>query len=467
MGPHIVHLYNIRNNGTSIIDEAVVLIHYPYRTEANDTLLYLLDQPETSRNIQCEKTINANPYNLLLDRSLQRSYNLVNLTGTTRSSAQHQIHVELPHSPSSTSAVSRTKVLTADEKRKLEEEEKQESEGDASYIHSQRANDASVATASFSSSGSPNTVVYSTQKNRTTYYDADGTPHVVESSTEFYNPREYNMQYSQRMSGGQRGGDGQQQQHISYNSQNRFDDKSIGAGQGGFRAGTLDLGTANRNSVDNELHRQAASGRYQQSQEHRPSGYYQQSSSWSSQDPGMQTEYHDFQDSNNHFEYADNKHYQYPSQTHQRGKRELFESSSPCKAAQCETLRCVVSNLENDSNDGSYILIRMRLLAKTAEKIAPKAPLKVSTMAVSHITKLPYIGAPKDHKIKSHEIFYIANPTPEQVPDVVPLWVVILAACAGALILLLLAYLLYKVSFIYLIYIKSRYPSRIFVLVFL
>lgn len=450
MGPHIVHLYNIRNNGTSIIDEAVVLIHYPYRTEGNDTLLYLLNQPETSRNIQCEKTINANPYNLILDRNLQRNFNLVNLTGTAKSSAHYQTHVELSHNPSSTSAVSTQKFLTAEDRKRMSEEENQESEGDASYIHNQRANDASVATASFVG-GPPAAVVYKNQMNRTTYYDADGKPHVVETSSESYNPRGYNVQYSQRTSVPVSTG----HQNVVYGSQNRYDDKGIGAGQSGFRAGVLDLGTANRNNVDDELHR--SSGRYQQSQ---PGSHYQQSSSWSSGDPGIQTEYHDFQDNNNHYEYANNRQFQHNDannrqyqtqqehQSYQRGKRET-EHNTPCKAAQCETLRCVVSNLENDNNDGSYILIRMRLLAKTAEKIAPKAPLKISTMAVSHITKLPYIGAPKDEKIKSHEIFFVANPTPEQVPDVVPLWVVILAACAGALILLLLAFLLYKVGFLF------------------
>ncbi|KAL5276429.1 ITGAV family protein [Megaselia abdita] len=468
LGPHIVHLYNIRNNGTSIIDEAVVFIHYPYRTEGNDTLLYLLNQPETSRNIQCEKTIQANPYNLALDRNLQRSYNLVNLTGTAKSSSSYQTHVELSQSPSATSAVSRTKILTAEERKKLSEEENQESEGDASYIHNQRANDASVLhTASFGSGGPPAAVVYKNQMNRTTYYDDNGTPHVVESSTEFYNPRGYNVQYGQRTSGsgGQSSGSSGQsygssgQQQTVYGGQNRYDDKGIGAGQTGFRAGVLDLGTGSRTSADEELHKQASSGRYQQSQDYRPGSHYQHSSTWSSGDPGMQTEYHDFQDNNNHYEYANNRQFQHQDannrqyqtqqdhQSYQRGKREVLEHKTFCKAAKCETLRCVVSNLENDNNDGSYILIRMRLVAKTAEKIAPKTPLKLSTMAVSHITRLPYIGAPKDDKVQSHEIFFVANPTPEQVPDVVPLWVVVLAACAGALILLLLAFLLYKCGF--------------------
>lgn len=66
-------------------------------------------------------------------------------------------------------------------------------------------------------------------------------------------------------------------------------------------------------------------------------------------------------------------------------------------------------------------------------------------MAVGRITKLPYIGASPNQPIKSHEVFVTAIPDPVPKSDSVPLWIVVLAACAGALILLLLVYLLYKV----------------------
>lgn len=67
-------------------------------------------------------------------------------------------------------------------------------------------------------------------------------------------------------------------------------------------------------------------------------------------------------------------------------------------------------------------------------------------MTVARISKLPYIGAPKDKPIKSHEVFTTAIPEPVPKSDVIPLWIVVLAACAGAIILLLLVYLLYKVN---------------------
>lgn len=71
--------------------------------------------------------------------------------------------------------------------------------------------------------------------------------------------------------------------------------------------------------------------------------------------------------------------------------------------------------------------------------------MKLSTLAIGRITKLPYIGEPTNDTLKAHEIIFTAIPNPIPKPDVVPLWIYVLAACAGALILLLLIYLLYKV----------------------
>lgn len=78
-------------------------------------------------------------------------------------------------------------------------------------------------------------------------------------------------------------------------------------------------------------------------------------------------------------------------------------------------------------------------------QIGGETEVKLSTMAIGRITKLPYIGEPANDTLKTYEVFVTAIPDPIPKPDVVPLWIVVLAACAGALILLLLIYLLYKV----------------------
>lgn len=78
-------------------------------------------------------------------------------------------------------------------------------------------------------------------------------------------------------------------------------------------------------------------------------------------------------------------------------------------------------------------------------QVAPNVPLNLTTMVVSRVTKVPYIGEPHEKPLKVHEVKIRAVPIPEPKPDIVPLWIIILSACIGVIILLLLIYLLYKV----------------------
>lgn len=71
--------------------------------------------------------------------------------------------------------------------------------------------------------------------------------------------------------------------------------------------------------------------------------------------------------------------------------------------------------------------------------------MNLSTMVVARVASLPYIGEPQKKPIERHEVVLTAIPIAEPKPDVVPLWVWVLSACIGVLILLLLIYLLYKV----------------------
>lgn len=73
-------------------------------------------------------------------------------------------------------------------------------------------------------------------------------------------------------------------------------------------------------------------------------------------------------------------------------------------------------------------------------------PLNLTTMVVSRVSKVPYIGEPHEKPLKVHEVKIRAIPIPEPKPDIVPLWIIILSACIGVIILLLLIYLLYKVT---------------------
>lgn len=609
LGPQVVHLYNIFNKGPSTIDEAIVFIHYPYQTDAGDYLMYMLNQPETHGNIQCDPHVNVNALNLQLDQNLVRKsyleergaiikshgvYDSFSSSSSSSSSGGHSaVFIEKSHGQNQGGAnvvsIGRGKQLSNEEKIRLEKEDEQAASGDASFVHSQRANAAAQANTHGGSGGSwawswnstgtgsggvPSVVVQT--RNSSVYYDERGQPHVVETSTEYVTsidsiPRTY--QHSQQSSanyqqaGGAGAGSHRQQQHyqqqfqqqqqqqgqnqgvvqaqmgggahnarghiqmaspqggaqyqrtyitsgapqrVQYTSssssggayrpqhqqqQNHrvgsaatYNDFATGdgtfekaaVGGRGFHAGTLDLGALNRGNVEQELRTHSApqpqGGSYSYHQTYSSgspqanANYHQVSSSSSSNYGGNKPYYglenEDYYDedynqggqqqgSQNSQKWSTHTSSSSSSQPHRRVRREdepvtaeptQIDMNSPCKAAKCETLRCVARNLGKD--DGVWIAIRTRMVARTMEKLAGSVPLNVSTMAVSHVTKLPYIGEPKDDIIRTHEIFYKAIPEPTPVPDVVPLWVVVLAACAGALILLLLIFLLYKVSLI-------------------
>ncbi|XP_044732044.1 integrin alpha-PS2 isoform X2 [Chrysoperla carnea] len=160
-------------------------------------------------------------------------------------------------------------------------------------------------------------------------------------------------------------------------------------------------------------------------------------------------------------QYSYSKEYSYgdnPTNRNRRSKRQIsneydndeyLKQALSCKATQCAVMRCVVSPLMfEDNNREAWIVFRGRANATTIRKLGGSNPVILSTMMVARVSKLPYIGKPDDQPIKSHEVFTtIVSKDIDTEPDVVPLWVVVLSAVAGALILLLLIYLLYVMGF--------------------
>lgn len=71
----------------------------------------------------------------------------------------------------------------------------------------------------------------------------------------------------------------------------------------------------------------------------------------------------------------------------------------------------------------------------------------ISSLATSRLTILPHIGEIRDRAGKSYEVLTEVMPQDLPIrPEVVPLWIVVLSACAGAIILMLLVAALYAVS---------------------
>ncbi|KAI4498187.1 hypothetical protein M0802_006673 [Mischocyttarus mexicanus] len=124
----------------------------------------------------------------------------------------------------------------------------------------------------------------------------------------------------------------------------------------------------------------------------------------------------------------------------------IIQHQNPCNTTKCVTLRCVLGPLKKDQE----ITIAARYLVniRTLKKLAFQEKVKVSSQLVARVTKQPFIGTPVEQVVKSHEIYTNIEPTAApSTPDVIPLWIVVLSACAGTIILLLLIYLLHKCGF--------------------
>ncbi|XP_047110837.1 integrin alpha-PS2-like isoform X1 [Schistocerca piceifrons] len=134
-----------------------------------------------------------------------------------------------------------------------------------------------------------------------------------------------------------------------------------------------------------------------------------------------------------------------------RHKRDLqadtdFDQLLQCNSTNCVRLKCVIKKFTKDQEVN--IQIRSRAWVQTLKKVASNKRLRVSSLLAMQVTQLPYIGKPYRPIIRSEEVFTdaISTDVPTK-PEIVPLWVVVLSACAGVLILLLLILLLWKCGF--------------------
>lgn len=137
IGPHVVHIYDIRNNGTSTIEEIEIFINWPAETLDDQPLMYLMNQPETSGNVVCDQTQFVNQAGLERDRVLERKSFLDKNRAPNRQG-------EYGYS----SGFNRNRYntqggATNEERRILDRDDSRESTGDASFDHKQRGQDES------------------------------------------------------------------------------------------------------------------------------------------------------------------------------------------------------------------------------------------------------------------------------------------------------------------------------------
>uniref|UniRef100_A0A182Q008 Integrin alpha-2 domain-containing protein n=1 Tax=Anopheles farauti TaxID=69004 RepID=A0A182Q008_9DIPT len=453
IGPQVVHIYEIRNEGPSTIDEAEFYVLWPHETLDGVPLMYLLNQPETHGNIECLPTEYANPLNLAIDSVLARKSFLdkVGVSGTSYSSTMGhgRLHVS-------------------------ESSEYRSHNADHAGLGGRGGLAVGAAVSSSAAAGS------STRRRMMSQQDGD-VPSRTGLVTEFMSLGDY--------SGSAGGGSAAAGHDLS-----RFEDKfrtqysqqqTGGVGSSaGFQSSSTSSASASETrqthySASREQHQHVESATYasnayhgvanglEQGEEEDYDAYDRSEEEYGDPDlnsgahgshraayqPGGYDPPHLKQHLNQGHESVDQKFRYYESfdrrQRRQAPGREesdrTLEEALRCHATRCAIIHCKAGPIGN--KDVAFVALRTRVVAHTLHQLSSSAPLHFSTMNVARVLKLPYIGEPRDKPIKTHEIQVLAVPEPTAKPDVVPLWIVVLSACAGALILLLLIYLLSKCGF--------------------
>lgn len=142
IGPQVVHVYEIRNSGTSKIEEIEVFIKWPAETLDGEPLMYLMNQPEVLGNIRCDPSQHVNTANIQSDRILDRKSYLDKTRAPVRQG----------DSGFSSSRNAQDSV-TADERRLLDQSESAETGGHSESWRQQSSSSYNAGRASGASRG--------------------------------------------------------------------------------------------------------------------------------------------------------------------------------------------------------------------------------------------------------------------------------------------------------------------------
>lgn len=133
-----------------------------------------------------------------------------------------------------------------------------------------------------------------------------------------------------------------------------------------------------------------------------------------------------------------------------RGRREIdpyqeIQALVKCNATRCNYIRCVVGSL--DKGKEVAIALRSRLNVRAVNNLTSTQTVKVSSMIVGKISKLNMLSQ-TGQLLKELEIgTEIPAKEAELVPEVAPLWIYVVSAVAGVVMLLLLIWILSKCGF--------------------
>lgn len=221
---------------------------------------------------------------------------------------------------------------------------------------------------------------------------------------------------------------------------------SAQGGSGGYQ-GSYQSGTSGQGSGSY----QAGGSKYQSGGSYQSGGgSYQSGGSWSSQSSsGSGYSYSSSSGGQSFGSYSGPNN---PRENTRRRRQDqvdpkLREILEKCEEKyKCEVLRCTTGRLVKGQE--VWVAFRSRFNASVLNEISKDRAVKLSTLVASRVSWLPLVGRPAGEAWRTDEAVTLVTPQLEALGGGgIPLWVVVLAAVIGALLLLLLIFALYKCGF--------------------
>ncbi|CAG7835819.1 unnamed protein product [Allacma fusca] len=409
VGPEVVHVYEIRCDGPSSIENADILILWPSFTKEGDHFLYLLEQPHTEGAVTCEHVDDANPLELIINRNMQFS------SVKNRSIGIDQ---EESHASSSISgATSGSNEFSS-----------------SSNTHYEQT---------FSSGGGS----YS-KTSKSSYGEKKSEGKVFQTSDEL-------DEYIRKQ--------GLDRRDFS-ESTTRSGSYPVGESSSGSRSFTSETRThpSETRSYGSETSRSYQSPSHTRSYSSESRSYPDTRfySSESRSYPGQTRHYSSFDRTSSSTSSSDssfrNPNNLFPN--YERNRRSLTggwrTKDTNCGPVKCIHIKCKIGEL--DAGQSVVIALRGRVWSRTLQEKFQGENMNVSSKLLTKVTHLPYNVDPSYLKYKSNEIFStVVEESELTTPGKVRWWIYLLAALAGLLLLLLLIYALYKCGFF-----KRRRPRH-------
>lgn len=227
IGPQLRNVYQISNGGPSVVEQAEIYILIPHLTLSGEHLMYIVGAPETQGNVKCYPGGFVNVLGLKLNETKR------NFLESIAGSKEIATGVSVEKSTSSGGDRSHTAtVLTEAEHKKFDEEQFQESAGDASSVHQSRANEAANAhSASYTGqSGGSGKQQQQTQTFSSSTWTQGNGP-TTYTASDNARSQSYTQQQNQRTNANsgtssmrQQGGQTQFSGHANRGGSNRIDD---------------------------------------------------------------------------------------------------------------------------------------------------------------------------------------------------------------------------------------------------